>query len=108
MLSKISQFSPKELIERYRRGDERTRLAIRNSLMSLLAKCISIFCTLAIVPLTINYVNPTRYGIWMTLSGMIGWMAFFDLGFGNGFRNRFAEAKAKGDTLLARQYLSTT
>ena len=108
MLSKISQFSPKELIERYRRGDERTRLAIRNSRMSLLAKCISIFCTLAIVPLTINYVNPTRYGIWMTLSGMIGWMAFFDLGFGNGFRNRFAEAKAKGDTLLARQYLSTT
>ena len=61
-----------------------------------------------IVPLTINYVNPTQYGIWLTLSSVIAWITYFNLGLGNGFRNKFAEAKAKGDLDTARQYLSTT
>ena len=67
-----------------------------------------ILTALLIVPMTINYVNSTQYGIWLTLSSIIGWVSFFDLGLGNGLRNRFAEAKAKGDTVLARQYVSTT
>ena len=58
--------------------------------------------------MTINYLNPSQYGIWLTVSSIIGWIAFFDLGLGNGFRNRFAQAKASGNTELARQYLSTT
>ena len=65
-------------------------------------------CSLLLVPITINYVNPTRYGIWLTLSSIIGWILLFDFGLGNGLRNRFAEAKAKGDMLLMRQYVSTT
>ena len=38
------------------------------------------------------------YGL--TLSSIIGWFAFFDIGFGNGLRNKFAEAIAKGDHQL--------
>ena len=48
-----------------------------------------------LVPLTIHYINPTRYGIWLTVSSIIGWVSFFDIGFGNGLRNKFAEALAK-------------
>ena len=33
--------------------------------------------------------------------------AFFDIGLGNGLRNKFAEAKAKGDLDLAKGYVST-
>ena len=58
--------------------------------------------------MTINYVNTTKYGIWLTLSSIIGWIGFFDLGLGNGFRNRFAEAKASGNIQLAKQYVATT
>jgi len=39
---------------------------------------------------------------------MVAWISFFDIGFTQGFRNKFAEAKAKGDPLLARIYVSTT
>jgi len=60
------------------------------------------------VPLTINYVNPTQYGIWITLSSIIAWVSFFDIGFGHGLRNRFAEAIAVSDIELARKYVSTT
>ena len=69
---------------------------------------ITIVSHLLIVSLTIHYLNPERYGIWLTLSSIIGWITFFDLGLSNGFRNRFAEAKALGDLSLAKQYLSTT
>lgn len=60
------------------------------------------------VPLTIDYVNPTQYGIWLTLSSIIGWLSFFDIGFGNGLRNKLAESIAKGKHHLARIYVSTT
>jgi O-antigen/teichoic acid export membrane protein len=53
-------------------------------------------------------VNPTRYGIWLTLSSIVGWFYFFDIGLGNGLRNKFAEAIASGKTELARTYVSTT
>ncbi|NEW83316.1 MAG: oligosaccharide flippase family protein [Mariniphaga sp.] len=64
--------------------------------------------SLVLVPLTIHYINPTQYGIWITLSSIVGWFGFFDIGFGNGLRNKFAEALAKGEHVLARTYVSTT
>jgi O-antigen/teichoic acid export membrane protein len=36
------------------------------------------------------------------------WFGFFDIGFGNGLRNKFAEAKATGNLERARIYISTT
>lgn len=93
---------------RYKQFGERSRKSIVNIIMSFGAKGLIIVINLMIVPLTINYVNPTQYGIWLTLSSIIAWIGFFDLGFGNGMRNKVAEAKAKGNIELARQYVSTT
>jgi O-antigen/teichoic acid export membrane protein len=60
------------------------------------------------VPLTIGYLNPTQYGIWITISSIIGWFGFFDIGLGNGLRNKLTEALAKHDVQLAKTYVSTT
>ena len=92
----------------FTKGNERSVAVKRNVAASLVLKCISILISLQVVPLTIDYVNPTKYGIWLTLSSIIAWLSYFDLGFANGFRNRFAEAKAKGDMKLAKEYVSTT
>lgn len=92
----------------FNRGNERSVAVKKNIAVSLVLKCISILISLQVVPLTIDYVNPTRYGIWLTLSSIIAWLSYFDLGFAHGFRNRFAEAKAKGDMKLAKEYVSTT
>ena len=89
-------------------GCTRSIAVKKNIAGSLVLKCISILISLQVVPLTINYINPTKYGIWLTLSSIIAWLSYFDLGFAHGFRNRFAEAKAKGDIKLAREYISTT
>lgn len=92
----------------FTKGDERSIAVKKNIAASLVLKCISILVSLQVLPLTIGYVNPTKYGIWLTLSSIIAWLSYFDLGFAHGFRNRFAEAKAKGDMKLAKEYVSTT
>ncbi|MEG2550515.1 MAG: lipopolysaccharide biosynthesis protein, partial [Erysipelotrichaceae bacterium] len=60
------------------------------------------------VPMTIDYVDVETYGVWLTLSSVVAWMSFFDIGLNNGLKNRFAEAKACGDINLAQRYVSTT
>lgn len=92
----------------FTKGHERTLSAKKNIAFSFLIKGVSILINLALVPLTINYINPTQYGIWLTLSSIIVWFSFFDIGFGHGLRNRFAESKATGNYEKAKIYVSTT
>ena len=67
----------------------------------------SILCSLITVPLTINYVSKYEYGIWLTISSLVAWLSFFDLGIGNGLRNKFIEAIEQGKHKLAKIYVST-
>ena len=90
------------------KGSDRSVNIKKNVAGSLCLKVINIFISLQVVPLTIHYVNPSKYGVWLTLSSIIAWISYFDFGFAHGFRNRFAEAIAKGEFLLARKYVSTT
>lgn len=97
-----------QLRELFSKSSARSKEAVRHIMISFFARGVSMVCSMLIVPITINYVNPTRYGIWLTLSSIIGWILLFDFGLGNGLRNKFAEAKATGDMELAKQYVSTT
>ncbi|WP_439489755.1 lipopolysaccharide biosynthesis protein [Algoriphagus sp.] len=90
------------------KGSVRTIAAKKNVLLSFFAKLMSMAISFIIVPLTINYINPTQYGVWLTLTSVVGWVSLFDVGLTQGLRNKFAEAKAKYDIQLARIYVSTT
>lgn len=89
-------------------GSTRSVKAKKNILISFLIKGVSIITGLLMVPLTISYVNQSQYGIWLTLSSVIAWFSFFDIGFGNGLRNKFSESKASGNDFLVKAYVSTT
>lgn len=95
-------------MDRIQGSSDRSREAVWNIALSLCTKCVTVLVSLLLVPLAIGYVNPSQYGIWLTLTSVTGWIAFVDLGLGNGFRNRFAEARARGEMELAREYLSTS
>lgn len=99
MIAKIKDF--------FTKGDARSVLVKRNIVASVALRGISILASLAIVPLTIDYVNEEQYGIWTTLSSMVMWFQFLDIGIAMGLRNRFAEAKARGEHQLVKQYVST-
>ena len=80
----------------------------KNIIFSFLLKGISIGISLLLVPLTLNYLDKERYGLWLTLSSIVSWFSLFDIGLGNGFRNKFAEAIAVKNDELAKTYVSTT
>ena len=67
----------------------------------------SIISNFMLVPLTINYLDTENYGIWLTLTSFISWFSFFDIGLGNGLRNKFAEAKTLGNYTDAQAFVST-
>ena len=71
-------------------------------------KGISILINLAFVPLLLNSLNEQRYGIWITITTIISWFSIFDIGLGNGLRNKLAECIAKCDFSKAKEYVSTT
>ena len=96
------------ITKRLNRSDERSANAVKNILASFAIKGVSIAISFLLIPMTIGYVDKTQYGIWITLSTIIFWFSSFDIGFGNGLRNRFAEAKATGNFSSAKSYISTT
>ena len=89
-------------------GNARTVRTKKNIIALIFLRGISMVAGFVIVPMTLHYLSPVKYGVWLTISSVIGWFTFFDIGLGNGFRNKFAEALAKNDTELARVYVSTT
>lgn len=88
-------------------NSERTKNITNHVIISFLYKGGSIICSFLMVPLTIEFLDTDNYGVWLTLSSFLAWFSFFDIGLGNGLRNKFAEAKAKGDVILAKSYVSS-
>lgn len=89
------------------KGDSRSAKVRKNIVGSFFVKGLSISVSLTLVPLTIGYISSELYGIWLTLSTLISWAYIFDLGFGNGLRNKLAASIALNDWEKARRYVST-
>lgn len=97
-----------KLLKLFHSDNTRTQIIKRNVIYSTGIKGFSIIISLLLVPLTINYVSSELYGIWLTLSSIISWLSFFDIGFGLGLRNRLTTAIALGDYHKGKIYVSTT
>lgn len=90
------------------KGSERSIKAKKNVLSMLFIKGGSILVGLLLVPLTLEYVDSESYGIWLTLSSMVAWISFFDIGINNGLKNKLAESLALKNYELGQKYVSTT
>ncbi len=88
-------------------GDGRSIRAKKNVLVSFICKGVSIAISFLIVPVTLDYVDSTQFGIWLTIAAIIQWFGFFDIGLGNGLRNKLAETLALNDKKTARVYISS-
>ncbi|MCM1483858.1 MAG: hypothetical protein NC043_05945 [Muribaculaceae bacterium] len=89
-------------------GNERSVKAKKNIIGSLLIKGCSILIQLILVPLTLGYMDDELYGIWLTVSSIMLWLNFFDIGFTLGLKNKLAEALAVGDLSRGKVLVSTT
>lgn len=89
-------------------GDERSVTVKKNIVYSIIIKMVSIVVAFLIVPVTIGYVSAELYGVWLTLSSIMTWIAFMDVGFTQGLKNRLTEAIAIEDWDRGKELVSTT
>lgn len=87
---------------------DRTAKATKNIIASFGIKGIDSIVYLLIVPITLDYLNPYEYGVWLTLNSILVWINSFDIGLGNGLRNNLAVEIANERPEKARIYVSTT
>jgi len=92
----------------FNQGHERSIKAKKNIFFLGLIKLLGILISLLLVPIAINYLDKHYYGIWLTVSSIVAWLALFDVGLSNGMKNKFAEAVAQGEEQKAKIYVSTT
>lgn len=92
----------------FAKGHSRSLSVKKNIFYSLLIKGGSIVISLILIPLTIRFVNDTQYGLWITLSSIVGWFNFFDIGLGNGLKTKLTESLSAGDFKQSKIYVSTT
>lgn len=86
----------------------RTKNVAINSLLVLVSKGLTLLISLVLLPLTVGYVSSEKYGVWITISSIASWIAIFDLGLGNGLKNKYIECVANGNRIKAQRYVSTT
>ena len=102
----------KRIVDKYNSilslGTERTAKVKKNIVLLAVYKGLSVLINLLLVPITLNYVNSATYGIWLTLSSIVAWVSFFDIGINNGLKNRLTEVLAVNDYKLGKVYVSTT
>jgi len=91
-----------------KRDNELSQKILKNIFLSFGVKGGSILVGLALIPMTISYIDSVQYGIWLTISSIVNWMSFFDIGLGHGLRNKLAAALALEKYDDAKKYVSTT
>lgn len=98
----------KNIIQSFTAGDDRTKKISKNVLGLGALQTVNMLVSFLLVPIVMDFVSPSQYGIWLTISSMVSWLALLDVGLGNGMKNRLTEAIAHNDMKLAKEYVSTT
>lgn len=88
-------------------GDERTRKMKHNTISMLIVKGLSILVSLAYIPMMLKAVNRADYGVLLTLTSIVHWVAMLDIGLGNGLRNSIARDIAHNAYEKARESISS-
>lgn len=96
------------IARKFSTGNSRSLAVKKNIILSILLRGISIVVSFMLVPLTIGYVSPELYGVWLTLSSIMTWLSFLDIGFTQGLKNKLTEAIAHNDWERGKSLVSTT
>jgi O-antigen/teichoic acid export membrane protein len=95
-------------IKKAYKGGDRSSLVFKNVVNSIGIKGVGILISLLLIPMSISYVGAAEYGIWLTVSSVIGWMNWFDFGLGNGLRNKVTAEYSQNNFENVKLYVSST
>ncbi len=99
MLKKIREFL----------GNRDNKQLSINVVMTFFIKGLSMVISFLSLPIYIRFFNDDSVlGLWYTILSVIVWFLTFDLGFGNGLRNKLVAAFSKKDNEEAQELVSST
>lgn len=88
--------------------DERYRKASLAAVFSILTQVVVILTGLLSVPLVLNYVGVEKFGLWMTLTTGLSFIAFSDFGVGIGTQDKMAKFYGLHDYKAVRNSFYTS
>ena len=88
--------------------DIRSKTMYTNVVLSFIFRGLNIIISFVLVPVLIAFLTSYEYGVWISLFNIINWVNFFDIGFGNGLKNKLGKSLANDNKDLSRGYVSTT
>lgn len=91
----------------FKSGEDRTQKLKRNVAWSTIIKVGQMMLELVKVPILLSYLDPEKYGVWLTIISILLWTQQFDLGLGSGLRYKLTESIAKDDFKRGRSLTST-
>lgn len=95
-------------IKRLKKTDKDSRSVVLNMLNTLLVKGGALIVGLLTTPAYMRYFDDdVVLGVWYTMLSILTWVLYFDLGIGNGLRNKLVEAIATGDKKRQKECISS-
>ncbi len=87
--------------------DDRLARVFKGGLSGFAGKLIALLVNAISLPITVRYLGPEQYGIWVTISTTIVMFAVMDLGVAYTLTNLIARAFADDDRAAAQRYYAT-
>ena len=87
--------------------DSRSKKMYKNTVAMIGIRGVSMILTLISAPIMLYHVDRADYGVLLTLTSIVGWVGYMDVGLGNGLRNKLPEFLAKGDFHSAKKIVSS-
>lgn len=64
----------------------------KNMVLGTLYKGVSMIISFMYVPIVLACLGEVKYGIWTTILNILSWISHFDVGIGNGLRNKLVDS----------------
>ena len=89
------------------RSNQRYRKVLIAASSSMFYKIITVVTGLVSIPLTMDYLGTERFGIWMVCTSILSFIAFADLGLGNGLLNAVSKNDGLDKNEETNKYVSS-
>lgn len=88
--------------------DAKNKVVLKNTIGAFVVKGGALVVSLFTMPAYIKYFdNQAVLGVWFTILSILSWMLSFDLGIGNGLRNKLVVAISQNDRISIKKYITS-
>lgn len=88
--------------------DKNSLSILINTSLSTIVKILSLLLGLFTTPAYITYLNDNEIlGLWFTILSILQWILYFDMGIGNGLRNKLVKPLIDNDMDEVKRYVSS-